>query len=125
MLEHINLTTKNPDSVVKFITAVLPNFKVLRTFQFETGVTSVHVGNENQYLAIQSEVRPNTQNRIPYSQSGVNHIGFRVDNIEEIKSKALAIGAKVEQYVEDGDERKRLYLIDETGFEYEFVEYLK
>lgn len=62
--------------------------------------------------------------RTPYKNIGVNHIGLIVLNIDDIEQKLISAGYK--QSIETSLEkyRKRIYFFDETGFEWELIEYL-
>ena len=84
----------------------------------------VHLGDEDSYIAINQATENHLKVEKNYDKIGINHLGFVVQNVEEIASKLLKNGYKrsypkqVEQF------RIRDYFIDADGNEFEFVQYL-
>ncbi|MCI5055377.1 MAG: VOC family protein [Flavobacteriales bacterium] len=121
-LEHANITVINIDETFTFFKTAFPEFK-LRGEGTSNGKRWIHIGNDDTYIALneQAHVKPATQD---YQQSGVNHLGFVVEDIEAVAKRLLDAGYErsyekvVQQY------RIRDYFFDDNGNEYEFVQYL-
>ena len=60
-----------------------------------------------------------------YSEFGVNHIGFVVDDLDGIDQRLQSKGYPSDSaFQEEGEFRRRHYYKDGNGMEWEFVEYL-
>lgn len=121
-LEHFNITVNDLKESVRFFQTAFPHFKIrgggneMREW--------IHLGDDDCYIAINQA--QNTSSKIVknYEAIGVNHLGFVVDNVEEISKNLLDSGYKrsypkqVEKY------RIRDYFVDADGNEFEFIQYL-
>ncbi len=121
-LEHINITVSNLKESIRFFQTAFPHFKMRGG---GNGMREwVHLGDENSYIAINQATENHLKVEKNYDKIGINHLGFVVQNVEEIASKLLKNGYKrsypkqVEQF------RIRDYFIDADGNEFEFVQYL-
>ena len=60
-----------------------------------------------------------------YTNDGINHIGFIVDQLDEMMERLNAAGYKLtDNSVMDHPFRRRAYYFDGNGVEWEFIEYL-
>ena len=121
-LEHANISVNNLQEAIKFFQTAFPHFKirgsgnVLRDW--------VHLGDDDTYIALGQAKGKVSKVEKNYDKVGINHIGFVVQNVEEIASNLLKHGyersypKQVEQF------RIRDYFMDAEGNEYEFVQYL-
>jgi catechol-2,3-dioxygenase len=124
-LEHANLCVDDIDGMIKFLQTALPDFIIRHD---ETGIDGdrwVHIGNDTTYIALANSTQKELSDWTPYSgKSGVNHLGYMVDNAEQVRSRLLAADY-IESTVENNHPfRKRLYFYDPEGRDWEFVEYL-
>ena len=124
-LEHANLCVSDIDGMIKFLQTALPDFVIRHD---ETGADSdrwVHIGNDKTYIALNNSTQNDSSDWTPYSgKPGVNHLGYMVDSIEQVRSRLRAAGY-IESTVENNHPfRKRLYFYDSEGRDWEFVEYL-
>jgi catechol 2,3-dioxygenase-like lactoylglutathione lyase family enzyme len=119
-VEHANLNVRDLDETITFLTTALPNFKVRYRGEDTNGTPWCHIGTDSTYLAL-GQGFPDDGSR----EARLNHVGFVVDNADELKKRCLDGGFK-EGYVENKihPHRKRVYIKDEEGVEWEFVEYL-
>ena len=121
-LEHANLAVTSIDESLQFFNIALPSFKV-RHEGIHNGRRWVHLGTDDTYLAL-NELSNDQLGEKDYDRTGLNHLGFVVENVEEVAQKLLAEGYKrsypktVQKY------RVRDYFLDKAGNEYEFVQYL-
>ena len=82
------------------------------------------MGTEQTYIALE-EVTPGTESpRRPYRDPGINHIGLVVDDLEALTGRLQAAGYDTGDLAEDIDSRRRTYIFDGNGVEWEFVQYL-
>ena len=119
-LEHANITVSNLEKSLNFFKTAFPSFVIRGGDKKEW----LHFGNDYTYIALtlgnDGEGQPNGPS---YSEIGLSHIGFVIDDIEGVSERLLAAGYKrnfpktVEKY------RSREYFLDDDGNEYEFVEY--
>ncbi len=122
-VEHANITVKDLDATVKFLSTAIPEFQV-RHQGFNTK-RWCHIGTQQSYIAVQ-EVEPKPQqhvSRTPYFDLGVNHVGLVVEDVAQIEQRLTAAGYRKNMYEDEGY-RKRLYFFDGDGLEWEFIEYL-
>ena len=124
-LEHANLCVDDIDGMIKFLQTALPDFIIRHD---ETGIDGdrwVHIGNDTTYIALNNSTQKESSDWAPYSgRSGVNHLGYMVDNAEQVRSRLLATDY-IESTIENNHPfRKRVYFYDHEGRDWEFVEYL-
>ena len=117
-LEHANIRVRNIDEAVKFLTTALPNFAV------RGGVMAgedrwLHIGTDDTYLALNEDPSDPVRHG-----PGLNHIGFVVDDAEAVRARLVQAGYQ-EGFVVDRQHpsRKRIYYLDGSGMEWEFVQY--
>ena len=124
-LEHANLCVSNIDGMIKFLQTALPDF-IIRYDETDTdGDRRVHIGNDETYIALNNSTQKDLSDWAPYSgKPGVNHLGYIVDSVEQVRSR-LQAGGYIESTVETNHPlRKRLYFYYPEGRDWEFVEYL-
>ncbi len=85
----------------------------------------LHFGNDEFYLALQEVDRGVSILDRTYSEAGVNHLGFVVDNLPEVIETLEAAGFTMSAASSMGHHphRDRAYFFDQCGFEWEFVQY--
>ena len=97
----------------------MPNFRVRGGERGQEGRWSwLHVGTDSTYLCL-TEVSEEDATH----GSGLNHVGFVVEDAESVRSRLEEKGYK-EGFVPDSHpHRQRIYYLDGNGTEWEFVEY--
>ena len=124
-MEHANITVPSIDEAETFLKLAFPEFS-------ERGAGKsdkkrwVHFGTEETYIALEEMTEETNSERTPYQDNGINHIGFVVEDVEAIATKMGHAGFRQgEIHVEgEGPYRKRVYIFDGVGNEWEFVENL-
>lgn len=116
-LEHINLTVANPHEIAETLQAVF-GWEIRWEGPSTVSGYTVHVGNDDQYLALWSP-SPNYSNN---STGAMNHIGVIVDDLNSIRAKADQLGLATSES-SDYEPGNRFYFYDSTGIEYEVVSY--
>ncbi len=121
-LEHANITVNSLQGAIKFFQTAFPHFKIrgsgknLREW--------VHLGDDNTYVALNQAKQNGLKTNKNYDKIGINHIGFVVQNVEEIANNLLSKGYKRDFPIEVEQFRIRDYFSDDDGNQYEFVQYL-
>ena len=126
-LEHASITVADIDEAMRFLTIAFPEFKIRGKGESVTdGVTRkwLHFGTDETYVALESVSTEDDGTRRPYRDTGINHIGFVVENVDSITSKLEEAGYTQSIAVDPHPFRKRAYFCDGSGIEYEFIEYL-
>ena len=121
-LEHANITVNDLKESIRFFQTAFPHFKI------RGGGKSmrewVHLGDESTYIAINQALE--TESNVPnsYDRIGINHLGFVVDDVEEIATNLLKNGYKRDYPKQVEKYRIRDYFADSDGNQFEFVQYL-
>jgi catechol 2,3-dioxygenase-like lactoylglutathione lyase family enzyme len=125
-LEHANITVPDIDAAIAFLKVVDSEIEVRHDETPSGSYRWAHVGIGNSYIALQEphlDSNP-TDNRRPYKDFGVNHIGWVVEDLDAVVERLEAHGYRKGIPGEDHAYRRREYYYDSAGFEWEFVEYL-
>lgn len=121
-LEHANLSVLDAEAITRFVTAAFPHFRVRGQGLDGQGRPWRHVGDDAFYLALQT-VTENTA-RTPYGNTtGINHLGWEVDDLDALEARMRALGFEPNLRNEDHPARRRLYFYDPEGNDWEFVQY--
>lgn len=121
-LEHANITVTNLQDAVKFFQTAFPHFKVrgggndMREW--------IHLGDDDTYIAINQAKQNETIIGNSYDLIGINHLGFVVQDVEEIARNLISNGYKRDYPKQVEKFRIRDYFADADGNQYEFVQYL-
>ena len=127
-LEHANISVTNLDQAVAFFRTAFPRFKVRGTGGIASDGTTptwIHVGDDDTYVCLSLTRMAVEGERKRYTGPQVNHIGFVVEDGEDLRRRLVAAGYKQGSVPPtEHPYRKRFYFHDPDGNEYEFVEYL-
>ena len=121
-LEHANITVNNLQEAIKFFQTAFPHFKVrgggndMREW--------VHLGDDHTYIAINQAEQTDLKAEKNYDRIGINHLGFVVEDVQEIARNLLSSGYKRDYPKQVEQFRVRDYFADADGNQYEFVQYL-
>lgn len=121
-LEHVNVTVQAPLKTAEVLCGLF-DWKIRWQGPAKMGGFTVHVGTAEQYLALfappaglNGPVDPGLY------QSGLNHIGIVVDDLDLCERRILAAGYKTESHA-DYEPGRRFYFTEENGVEIEVVSY--
>lgn len=121
-LEHVNITVPDPKSSAAILCDLFGWHIRWEGAAMETGYT-VHVGDEDSYLALYNpatDLRPASDT---YSQvSGLNHVGVVVDDMDAVEARVKAAGYAPKSHA-DYEPGRRFYFDGPDGIEFEVVEY--
>lgn len=119
-LEHANISVSDIHQATHFFQTAFPHFKI-RGGGSETREW-IHLGDDETYIALTQTDQGKTEKN--YAKTGINHIGFVVENVDEIATRLLAEGYQRDYPKQIEKYRVRDYFADADGNEYEFVQYL-
>ncbi len=88
-LEHANITVPDIDAAIAFLKVVEPQIEVRHDEVPEGSYRWAHIGIGNSYIALQEPhigSHP-TDNRRPYKDYGVNHIGWVVEDLDAVTAR--------------------------------------
>ncbi len=132
MLEHVNLTVKNPEATAKLLCELF-GWHVRWQGHSALGGRTVHVGTDTHYLAVYtaqetpatepSEVVTTTAPADTYRVvGGLNHLGIVVDDLDATETRVKAAGFATYNHG-DYEPGRRFYFDDTDGIEFEVVSY--
>lgn len=121
-LEHANLTVSDPAKTAAWLCDVF-GWKIRWQGDVLNGGLTMHVGDENSYLAIYNPRKPVTKPENSYDTvGGLNHIGVVVEDLDATERKVDALGFKTHSHA-DYEPGRRFYFHDRDGIEFEVVQY--
>lgn len=125
-LEHANITVKSIAEAERFLVKAFPDFSVRGSgVRKSDGRRWAHIGNQQIYLAFNQCQKHSALDFKDYLQDGVNHLGWVVEDIDQIDQRLQGSGYReIIEHREETEHRRRHYYRDGNGFEWEFVEYL-
>lgn len=129
LIEHANITVRSTEEAKRFLRTAFPDFRVRGKGFLQGGKSSgtwVHFGNDETYLALQQNTEHAVRSDVSYTNDGINHLGFVIDDVDGLVSRMSEAGYQLTaaSAMEGHPYRKRAYFLDKNGFEWEFVEYL-
>lgn len=122
LLEHINMTVSDPDRTAAMLAALF-GWRVRWSGPSLGGGRTVHVGDEDRYVALYSPAGDTDVHPDNYCQKGaVNHLGVLVDDLAAAERRVLAFGLKTHSH-QTYEPGSRFYFHDHDAIEYEVVSY--
>ncbi len=119
-IEHVNITVRDPDRAARLM-GELFGWQVRWRGPALNGGRTVHVGSEEQYLALYTPRKPLTDDDFAKGRP-LNHVGVEVDDIDEAEAKVVAAGLVPFSH-DDYEPGRRFYFMDPDGIEFEVVSY--
>ncbi len=126
-LDHVNISVVDIDRTVAFLRIAFPEFIVRGGGQGEyQGATTawLHLGIDELYVSVNTTSKTVTRQQ-PHGvpETGINHVGFIVENVDDVQGKYEAAGFRCVP-VDELPSRKRLYVDDSDGIQWEFIQYM-
>lgn len=123
-LDHANLSVRDVEGTIRFLTAAFPDFRVRGRGPDCAGLAWVHVGNDRTYLSLLAATGAADEPFVAYGgQPGLNHLGFEVDDVAALRARLRAAGYRETTVPNAHPHRRRVYFADAEGNDWEFVEY--
>ncbi len=121
-LEHVNLTVTDCHATAAMLEKLF-GWHIRWGGPAINGGHSLHVGTEDNYLAIYTPDTSLTKAPSSYGHpGGLNHIGVVVDDLDAIEAKVIALGMTPKSHA-DYEPGKRFYFDDPDGIEFEVIAY--
>ena len=99
----------------------LIGFKVRWKGNLEDGRPVAHIGDDRQYIALFQAASPGHA-EIDMTTVGLNHFGFVVESLDEMKSRLVELGVSPSEE-QDYKPGRHVYFFDADGIEIELVQY--
>lgn len=121
-LEHLNVTVSDPDATARLLCDLF-DWKVRWSGASIHGGRSVHVGDEESYLALYTMGEPAEPAVASYGQKGgLNHLGVVVEDIDTTEARVRGAGFEPHSHA-DYEPGRRFYFDAHDGIEIEVVSY--
>lgn len=121
-LEHVNFTVTDPDASAALLVELF-GWHVRWSGEAKGGGYTVHVGSDDDYLALYSPpTDPTASTDAGYQVNGLNHVALIVDDLEEVERRVRAAGIEPFSFG-DYEPGRRFYFHDRDGVEFEIVSY--
>jgi len=120
-IEHVNISVSDPQRLANLFTAIF-GWHIRWEGQSMSGGYTIHVGNDNQYIALYTNEELKAS-QIQYKKSQpMNHIGIVVDDLDAVEDKVKATGLEPFGH-DDYEPGKRFYFFDWNHIEFEVINY--
>ena len=117
-MEHANLTVSDIERSSQLLQKLLGWRQRWRGAAMNDGET-IHVGNDDTYLALYTDRRPHTR----FAKGApLNHVGFTVDDLDAAERVVVEAGLEPFNHG-DYEPGRRFYFFDWDGIEFEVVSY--
>ena len=121
-LEHVNFTVSDPRKTADLMCRLF-DWRIRWEGPSKIGGHTVHVGEDDTYLAIYSEGDAQESGLSGYHQKGgLNHIGVLVDDLDATEKRVIGEGYKPVSHG-DYEPGRRFYFHDNDGVEFEVISY--
>jgi catechol 2,3-dioxygenase-like lactoylglutathione lyase family enzyme len=112
------------DTVVRFLQAAFPEFRIRHDSRGTDGSRWVHVGTDDTYVALnQAAGRTDAPPSVAQGHP-LNHLAYEVEDVAALEARLLGAGFRKSGTADVHPARRRVYFLDPDGNEWEFVEYL-
>ncbi len=121
-LEHVNYTVKDARKTAEWLCDLF-GWHIRWQGDAINGGYSIHVGNEDQYVAV---FQPKSSKDNPETNydtvGGLNHIAVTVDDIDGMEARVKEAGFTPQNHA-SYEPGRRFYFHDGDNIEYEIVQY--
>lgn len=121
-LEHVNITVSNPMKTAERLCRLF-GWKIRWQGDAKDGGMSIHVGSEDDYLAVYAPAGKTRKGASSYATTGgLNHVGVVVDDLDAAEQRVIDLGYEPHSHA-DYEPGRRFYFHDDDGIEFEVVSY--
>ncbi|MDU8911051.1 VOC family protein [Aestuariicoccus sp. MJ-SS9] len=121
-LEHLNICVHAPDEVAEALCALF-GWRIRWRGSVMDGGLSVHVGGEDDYIALYAPTHDMDQRPESYRHWGMlNHVGVTVDDLDAVEARVREAGFTPREHA-DYEPGRRFYFMGPGGIDYEVVSY--
>ena len=120
-IEHLNVTVTDPDRTAALLQALF-GWKVRWSGAAQNGGYTVHVGSDDDYLALYTDPARSYGAETFKKGRPLNHVGVEVDDLDATEAQVIAAGLRPFNHGDYAPGR-RFYFFDPDGTEFEVVSY--
>ncbi len=121
-LEHVNFTVADPRATAAWLCRVF-DWKIRWQGAAKIGGFTVHVGGDNDYLALYAPPQQHAAGEdARIALGGMNHLGIVVADLDAAEARVKAEGFATHSHA-DYEPGRRFYFDDGNGIEFEVVSY--
>ena len=128
-IEHVNITVSQPERSADLLRELF-GWHVRWRGPARDGGTSIHVGDETNYIAVYAgpdaardrDWEGNLQNHEWPKGAPLNHVGVQVEDLDRVEQRVIAAGLVPFNHG-DYEPGRRFYFFDWDGIEFEIVSY--
>lgn len=120
-LEHVNISVTDPGRSADLMRDLF-GWHVRWEGEAMLGGHTIHVGNDEDYLAIYTNSEIAAADPRFEKSRPLNHIGVVVDDLDAVEAKVVAAGLEPFSHA-DYEPGRRFYFFDWNGIEFEVVSY--
>src|SRR5262245_51622247 len=92
-LEHANLSVRDVDATIRFLTTACPELRVRGRGEGCAGHAWAHLGTDESYLSLLAASGEAAEPFVPYEgRPGLNHLGFEVPDVAAVRARLRAAG---------------------------------
>lgn len=122
LLEHANITVSDASRTADWMSKLF-DWKIRWQGPSKDGGHSIHIGTENQYIALYQPAEGTQAAQSSYhTRGGLNHMAVVVEDIDKAEKDVKSAGFVPENHA-DYEPGKRFYFHDSDAIEYEVVQY--
>ena len=123
-LEHANMHVKDVNRMLAFLRGAFPDWDIRHDSGEDDPERWLHFGDDDFYLSVYQATADAREHKVPYDgNTGINHLGFVVEDAEAVRERLLAEGFKETTIENEHPARRRVYFNDAEGNDWEFVQY--
>jgi len=121
-LEHVNLTVTDPARTAQMLCELF-DWHIRWAGPSQLGGNTVHVGNDEDYLAVYTyDGKPVNTAKSSSFKGGLNHVGIVVEDLDCVEAKVVAAGFEPYNHM-SYEPGRRFYFNDRDDIEFEVVSY--
>jgi catechol 2,3-dioxygenase-like lactoylglutathione lyase family enzyme len=120
-LEHVNVTVGDADRAAALLQRLF-GWRVRWSGRAASGGRTVHVGTDDQYLALYSSPGSDGAPLAWPKGAPLNHVAVVVDDLDAAEARVAEAGLTPFAHG-DYEPGRRFYFLDENGIEFEVVSY--
>ncbi len=122
ILEHVNITVSDNQATARMLSDLF-GWHIRWQGNAISGGHSIHIGNDDQYIAIYTPPKTTEPAHSNYIQNGgLNHVGVVVDDIDATERRVTEAGFTPINHA-DYEPGRRFYFHDGDDIEWEVVSY--
>ena len=121
-IEHVNITVSDPQKTAALMNRLF-GWKIRWEGEAINGGYTVHVGDEEDYLAFYTPPKTTEPHALSYDiLGGLNHVGIVVQDLDRVEAAVVEAGITPVNHA-DYEPGKRFYFRDGDNIEFEIVSY--